>query len=199
MLHFTIFGASKVNLHGGGQFILTLFGGTEVRKQTLAKRLLQQKHLLNSSQSPANADQVRNVDKVLSFLQGNYPAGRRGAEKRRTAFLLTIFGVVEIKPPTIAEEFMDMRELVSSGLISNAEWDQLVGQLYQVDELDSISSFTLFAGMGEERLDDEEELKKIHSAGELGLISKDEEIALRSVVGRDSQQVRMLLRQTAFC
>ena len=35
-------------------------------------------------------------------------------------------------------------------------------------------------------------------ANELGLINDDEESALRAVVGRDTEQVRMLLRQTAF-
>ena len=78
------------------------------------------------------------------------------------------------------------------------EWDQSVGRLYQMDDLDSVSSLTLFGGMGEAVLNQEEEIKKIHSAVGLGLIDEDEERALRSVVGRDPQQVRMLLRQTAF-
>lgn len=197
MVHFTIFGGSEVTLGSGGKCIVTLFGGTDVRKPTLAKRLMQEKHLLSSHQAAPGKD-LKNVDKVLMFLGGNYPAGQPGSRRSRSNFILTICGGVEIKPPSIAEEFMDMRELMSSGLISEAEWDQLVGRLYQMGEMDSISSFTLFGAMGEGSLSEEEEIKKIHSARELGLIDTEEERALRSVVGRDPQQVRMLLRQTAF-
>lgn len=197
MVHFTIFGGSEVTLGLGGKLIVTLFGGTDVRKPTLAKRLMQEKHMLASAQPGPDKD-LKNVDKVLLFLGGNYPAGKPGPARNRSSFILTIFGGVEIKPPSIAEEFMDMRELMSSGLISESEWDQLVGRLYQMGEMDSVSSFTLFGGMGEGSLSEDEEIKKIHSARELGLIDTEEERALRSVVGRDPQQVRMLLRQTAF-
>ncbi len=197
MFHFTVCGGSEVTLTGGGQFIVTLFGGTDVRKPTLAKRLMREKHAL-VTQNPDPNYKPNNLDKILNHLQGNSPSGSPLANKRRSTFILTICGGVEIKPPSIAEEFMDMRELVSSGLIDPNEWDQLVGRLYQMGELDSISSFTLFGGMGEVALNEQEEIKKIHSASGLGLISEDEEKALRSVVGRDPQQVRMLLRQTAF-
>ena len=197
MFHFTIFGGSEVTLSGQGQCIVTLFGGTDVRKPTLAKRLMQERHALSSRKSDPDYN-PNNVDKVLNVLQGNTPTGLPRTEKRHRTFLLTIFGAVELRPPSIAEKFMDMRELVSSGLISADEWDQLVGRLYQIDDLDSVSSLTLFGGMGEAALNQEEEIKKIHSAVGLGLIDEDEERALRSVVGRDPQQVRMLLRQTAF-
>ena len=197
MFHFTIFGASEVTLSGQGQCIVTLFGGTEVRKPTLAKRLMQERHALSNRKSDPDYN-PNNVDKVLNVLQGNTPTGLPRTEKRHRTFLLTIFGAVELRPPSIAEEFMDMRELVSSGLIDVDEWDQLVGRLYQMDDLDSVSSFTLFGGMGEVAINQEEEITKIHSAVGLGLIAEDEARALRSVVGRDPQQVRMLLRQTAF-
>ena len=198
MFHFTIFGGSEVSLTGSRQLILTLFGGTEVRKPTLAKRLMQEKQAQwpDKPAGPVKTDD--NLHKVRNFFE-NLDSGAAGpAGRRSSTFLLTIFGGVEIKPPSIAEEFMDMRELVSSGLIEPREWDQLIGRMYQMGDLDSISSFTLFAGMGEASLSEEEEIKKIASATSMGLISRDEEQALRSVVGRDPQQVRMLLRQTAF-
>ena len=197
MFHFTIFGGSEVTLTGGSQFIFTLFGGTDVRRSTLAKRLVQEKHQLQANRPPADYSRD-GVDKVLNFMKGDPAYGRPDGHEHRKCFLLTIFGGVEIHPPSIAEEFMDMRELVSSGLINADEWDQLVGRLYQMDDLDSVSSLTLFGGMGEVAIPQEEEIKKIHSAVGLGLIDEDEERALRSVVGRDPQQVRMLLRQTAF-
>ncbi len=197
MFHFTIFGGSEVTLTGGSQFIFTLFGGTDVRRPTLAKRLVQEKHLLQANRPPANYS-PDGVDKVLNFIKGDPTYGRPDAPNNGKCFLLTIFGGVEIFPPSIAEEFMDMRELISSGLLDPGEWDQLVGRLYQMGELDSISSFTLFGGMGEADVDEQEEIKKISSACGMGLINQEEEKALRSVVGRDPQQVRMLLRQTAF-
>ena len=198
MFHFTIFGGSEVTLTGSRQLILTLFGGTEVRKPTLAKRLMQEKQVQWPTKPAGQVKTDDNLHKVRDFFQ-NLESGAAGLPGRRSStFLLTIFCGVELKPPSIAEEFMDMRELVSSGMIEPREWDQLVGRMYQMGDLDSISSFTLFAGMGEAALSEEEEIKKIASATSMGLISGDEEQALRSVVGRDPQQVRMLLRQTAF-
>ena len=198
MFHFTIFGGSEVTLTGSRQLIFTLFGGTDVRKPTLAKRLMQEKHAPWSAEPAGQVDTDDKLHKFKNFFEklDSGAGGRPG--QRSSTFLLTIFGAVELKPPSIAEEFMDMRELVSSGLIEPREWDQLVGRMYQMGDLDSISSFTLFAGMDEAALSEEEEIKKIASATSLGLISGDEEQALRSVVGRDPQQVRMLLRQTAF-
>ena len=198
MFHFTIFGGSEVTLTGSRQLILTLFGGTEVRKPTLAKRLIQEKHAQWPGKPAGQVAADDKLHKVQNFFDklDSGAGGRPG--QRSSTFLLTIFGGVELKPPSIAEEFMDMRELVSSGMIEPREWDQLVGRMYQMGDLDSISSFTLFAGMGEAALSEEEEIKKIASATSMGLISGDEEQALRSVVGRDPQQVRMLLRQTAF-
>lgn len=198
MFHFTIFGGSEVTLTGSRQLIFTLFGGTDVRKPTLAKRLMQEKHAPWSAEPAGQVDADDKLHKFKNFFEklDSGAGGRPG--QRSSTFLLTIFGSVELKPPSIAEEFMDMRELVSSGLIEPREWDQLVGRMYQMGDLDSISSFTLFGGMDEAALSEEEEIKKITSATSMGLISGDEEQALRSVVGRDPQQVRMLLRQTAF-
>ncbi len=74
MFHFTIFGGSEVTLSGQGQFIVTLFGGTDVRKPTLAKRLMQERHALSSGKSDPNYN-PNNVDKFLNVLQGNTPTG----------------------------------------------------------------------------------------------------------------------------
>jgi len=196
MFHFTIFGGSEVTLQGGGQVVFTMFGGTDIRKPTLAKRLMQEKERLQGAQG-AQVNHPGGVNR-MRHLFGREPAETPAARPHRGSFVLTIFGAVELKPPSVAEEFMDMRELVSSGMLDAREWDELVGRLYQMGDLDSISSFTIFGGMGEEPLKQEEEVKKIRSASELGLISENEEKALRSVVGRDPEQVRMLLRQTAF-
>lgn len=187
MFHFTIFGGSEVTLSGTCKIIVTIFGGTDIRKPTLAKRLMQEK--LSYQAEAETAPKPATIGDLLMGLS---------RPRRRGHFILTMFGAAEIKPPSLAEEFIDMRELIASGLVGESTWDQLVGRLYQMGDMDGISSCTLFGAMGEEPLADEEEIKRIQSARELGLITSDEERALRSVVGRDPQQVRMLLRQTAF-
>lgn len=197
MFNFTIFGGSEVKLDSGSKLILTMFGGTDVFKSTLAKRIMQEKHLLESERGAAKqaSDWAGNAAPAMSAFATMSTARSR---RRQRTFILTIFGGVEIKPPSLAEEFMDMRELTSSGLISSEEWDALVGRLYQLDDLEGISSFTLFGGLEHGSLSEADELKKIKSARDLGLLGEEEEVALRSVAGRDPQQVRMLLRQTAF-
>ncbi len=196
MFHFTIFGGSEVTINGGGQLILTLCGGTDIRRPTLAKQIMQEKHRLMTEQTVRpQGDEPSDVQGMLHFFDRRALGSHR--PRRRSTFVLTICGGVEIKPPSIAEEFMEMRELVASGLITEEEWDQLIGRLYQFGELE-VSSFTLMGGMEEVSLSEAEELRKIQGANELGLISEDEQTALRSVVGRDPRHIRMLLRQTAF-
>lgn len=187
MVHFTMFGGSEVKMSRETRVIITIFGGTEIYKPTLARRLLREKHVANpGSAGPPGA---------LATMRHEMSAAQL---RRNNIVLFTLFGSAEIKPPSLAEEFMDMRELVSSGLITKDQWDQLLARIHDKGDMDGISSFTLFGGLNESPLSDEEEIKKIRSAQELGLINSNEEQALRSVVGRDPEQVRMLLRETAF-
>ncbi len=187
MFHFTLFGGSEVKLDGSSKLVVTMFGGTDLHRQTLAKRIMREKQL---AEHEARLSREHNTAGLAAF-----QASRRA---RNTAFVLTMFGAVEIKPPSLTEEFMDMRELIASGLVSESEWDQLVGRLYESGDQESCASLTMFGSLEDSKLSEDEELKKIKSAQELGILTPDEELALRAVVGRDANQVRMLLRQTAF-
>jgi hypothetical protein len=186
MFHFTMFGGADVKMDGTPKVIITIFGGTDVHRQTLAKRIMREKHL--SAAERANAPHPN----------PNPFAYRPQRRQRNGCFMLTLFGGVDLKPPSIAEEFMDMREVIASGMVSSAEWDELVARIYELGDQEGHASLTMFGAMEESALSEQDEVKKIKSARDLGIISDDEELALRGVVGRDPQQIRMLLRQTAF-
>jgi hypothetical protein len=189
MFHLTLFGGTDVKLDGRTKLIITCFGGTDVHRQTLAKRILREKHMAETELKPLP---THPPEAVVRW------ALARQRQRRTGCFIFTMFGAVEIKPPSLAEEFMDMRELIGSGLIKQEEWDRLVGRIYEMGESEGHASFTMFGALEESTLSEDEELQKIRSAQELGMISADEENALRNVVGRDPHQVRQLLRQTAF-
>ena len=45
MFHFTLFGGSEVKLDGSSKLVVTMFGGTDLHRQTLAKRIMREKQL----------------------------------------------------------------------------------------------------------------------------------------------------------
>ena len=100
MVHVTIFGGHGGRLQGDKRVFITLFGGTELFRPTLARQLLAQKQ-----------------------------AQKEGRLSARRPFLLTIFGGVEITYPTLAEEFLDLRELIASSLLSMSDWDRSMAML----------------------------------------------------------------------
>lgn len=190
MFHFTLFGGSDIKLDGSSKLIVTICGGTDIHRQTLAKRILREKHFAELEDKPDPTADTPRLGMAIGMA--------RGRRRSTTSFLFTLCGGVEIKAPSLSEEFMDMRELVGSGLVSSQDWDRLVSRIYSMGEAEGHASLTICGALEESTLSEEDELKKIRSARELGMISEDEEHALRGVVGRDPQQVRMLLRQTAF-
>jgi len=95
MVHVTIFGGHGGRLQSDKRVFITLFGGTELLRPTIARQLLAQKQ---TQQNPGD--------------RPNRP------------FFFTIFGGVEITYPTLAEEFLDLRELISSGMLSLSDWDR---------------------------------------------------------------------------
>jgi hypothetical protein len=100
MIHVTIFGGHGGRLQGDKRVFITLFGGTELFRPTIARQLLVQKQ-----------------------------NQKDGHVTPRRPFMLTIFGGVEITYPTLAEEFLDLRELVSSNLLAMSDWDRSMALL----------------------------------------------------------------------
>ncbi len=97
MIQVTVFSGHEGRLRYGKQFYLTIFGGCELVRPTVANRMLVQSE-----------------------------QGRGGRPLEQTPFFLTIFGAAEIKCPTLAEEFMDLRELLNTEGTRFANWETAI-------------------------------------------------------------------------
>ncbi|NOS99167.1 MAG: hypothetical protein HOP29_00900 [Phycisphaerales bacterium] len=94
MIQFCIFGGHEGQLNTEKKIYVTIFGGCELKKQTLARRIVE------SRRRPSN-----------------------GEPSRRRFFFVTIFGGTEVKLPTLAEEYLDMQDAMRAGLITPADWE----------------------------------------------------------------------------
>ncbi|MGB2984544.1 MAG: hypothetical protein WBE26_01565 [Phycisphaerae bacterium] len=104
MIHVTIFAGHDGRLQPSKRFYLTLFGGCDLVRPTIARELLTQRQ-----------------------------AEREHRRADHRPFFLTIFAGVDIKSPTLAEEFIDLREMINSGLLTMQDWERSIVQLGQSD------------------------------------------------------------------
>jgi hypothetical protein len=100
MFHVTIMSGYEGIIRPERKIYLTLFGGADFKRATVARQLLARR-----------AQQREHVS---------------GPPRQ---FFLTICGGVEIKVPTLAEEFLDLRELMHSGALSMSDWDKALADL----------------------------------------------------------------------
>ncbi len=99
MFNFCVFGAQCGELSFTKKLYVTLFGGCDLKRPTIAKQVL------------------------IAKRRGNPESLLRGQ------FFLTVFGAVEIKSPTLAEEFLDLQDAMRSGLLTWSDWDDAVARL----------------------------------------------------------------------
>lgn len=95
MIQVTVFGGYDGQLRFDKWFYLTLFGGCDLTRPTLARQILAKRNTESNRQDLA-----------------------------RRPFFLTIFGGVDIKSPTLAQEFIDLRETLDGGQLTMEEWDR---------------------------------------------------------------------------
>ncbi|MFQ5495628.1 MAG: hypothetical protein ACE5EX_09640, partial [Phycisphaerae bacterium] len=140
MVQITIFSAHKGRIQPDKVFYFTLFGSFELVHPTVAQRLLAERR-----------------------------ARRKPGPSSRRPFFLTIFGAGSIKAPTLAAEFVDLREGLQSGLISLNDWDRAMAEMSEGQA--SIASLTLFGGIDECKLPSEnEEIESLALQRHLGNI-----------------------------
>ncbi len=104
MFHATIFSGRSGELRLDGSFYLTLFGGIDLSRPTIARQLLERRQ--------AQRDQ-------------------RPTHQR--PFFLTIFGGGTIKCPTLVAEFIDLRQMISGGLLDISDWERAMADLGRGD------------------------------------------------------------------
>lgn len=83
---------------------LTLFGGCDLKRQTVARQIL-----------------ARRRDE------------RDGSKHPPRLFFLTICGGVDINYPTLAEEFLDLSQMIDAGALCMDDWDRAMVDLTQTD------------------------------------------------------------------
>lgn len=100
MIQVTVFSGRSGELRMDNSFYLTLFGGFELTRPTVARQILARRQAQR---------------------QGHLPGPR--------PFFLTIFGGGVIKCPTLAAEFIDLKETLSGGLLDMSDWKAAMGDL----------------------------------------------------------------------
>ena len=166
MVQVTIFAGHEGQLRQDQVFYLTIFGGCELTVPTGAKLAL------------ARRDQERQQHHHI----------------RRKPFFLTVFGSVEIKLPTIAEEFLDLHQMIESGLLSMEDWERSMAHVAAGDR--SVSSFTMFGGFEEGKLPSENsEIDSLALHRHLGNISEASSQVLQYCIGQPEIERRAALRR----
>ncbi len=162
MIQVCIMSGHEGRLRAEKKLYITLMGGTELNRPTLAKQILMQRQ------------QEKDV-------REGKPAGQRH-------FFLTIMGATEILLPTLAEEFIDMHETFRTGILAVEEWDRCVALLGKSDY--GIASFTLMGGFSETTLPAEEkEIETLALHRHLGTIPETAGRILEFGIGqRDAER-----------
>jgi hypothetical protein len=169
MIQATIFAGHDGRLRFDKWFYLTLFGGCDLFRPTMARRLLMQR-------------QAQQQGRPI---------------QQRKPFFLTIFGGVSIKSPTLAEEFIDFREMINSGMLTLEEWDRSLALLDQDDG--GIASLTLFGGFDECELPSEnEEVDSLAVQRHLGNISDSAGQALQYGIGQHGAERSATVRRAVL-
>ncbi len=104
MIHICIFSGHEGQLRPDKKFYLTIFGGCDLIRPTLARQVLGHRRATAAIRRP-----------------------------RPRTFFLTLFGGVDIIAPTLVEEFVDLRELLNNGVMTMAEYEQALADFDQID------------------------------------------------------------------
>ena len=156
MFRIAIFGGADYLMGGRKKIYLALFGGMDLYRPTLAKRLLERKYGV---------------------------ADNRGIFGLPRDLVLVAFGGVDIHHATLADEFVDLRVLLSAGLLKREEWDEAVYRLASGDP-DDYGAFCIFGGIEVHQASADKERERIEAHRQVGLISEQEADYLDAQAGR---------------
>ncbi len=117
MIQLCAFGGYEGPLRREKKCFLTVFGGSDLNRPTLARQLI-------SAQAQKD--------------------GKGAASKM---IFLTLFGSTSIKCPTLAEEYLDLKQSVENGSLELGDWRNYISELdqFQSSSLMSLTLFGSFA------------------------------------------------------
>lgn len=165
MFQVCIMGGHDGRLRPEKKIYLTLFGGMELTRPTVARQIL--------------AFRKKSPDEV-------YRTSRQ--------FFLTICGGVDINSPTLAEEFIDFRELINSGELTLNDWENCMADVARFESsIGSLTLMGGFSEIGLPT--EKEEIDKLAVQQYLGNIpEKSVEILKFGIGQRDSERRATLKR-----
>lgn len=165
MLQVTIFGGHDGQLRGDKLFYLTLFGGCDLIRPTIARQLLATRGSAGQPTAPA-----------------------------RRPFFLTIFGGVDIKSPTLSAEFIDLKEMLGAGLLTMADWERAVAGLGQEESsVASFTIFGGFDETA--LPSENEEIESLAAQQHLGNISESAGKVLQFGIGQGGSERRATIHR----
>ena len=159
-MNFNIFGISEAEITTSGFTSLTIFGGTELRRQTVAERIMRRR--AGGGRKPGLWERLVGRDRPLA---------------------ITVCGITTIVSPTIIEEYSAVRSLLDSGTITVEECRALVGSLASPDSREEITMVTLFGGCGFETVSEKKQRKALDLAERSGAISSRTRGELEQAIG----------------
>ncbi len=165
MIHFCIFGAHEGELSPDKRVYVTIFGGCDLKRPTIARQIIELRRRGNS------------------------------AEAAPLRVFITLFGATELKAPTLCEEYLDLQDGLRAGLLTLEEWDRAVAQVGVASSLrvSSFTMFGGFGS--NELPSEDEELDRIALNNHLGQIPETAGKALMMAVGQDGSQRPAAVRQ----
>ncbi len=166
MLQVSMFGGYEGRLRPDKKLYFTMFGGSDLVRPTLARRV----------------EHARQ--------------GRSGGQNRpHRCVVVTLFGATEIKSPTLAEEYLDLKAMLDSGLISLGGWDRDITDVQAFEET-TISGITLFGGFEEDSVPEEDtEVDALATHRHLGNIPEAAGKVLELGIGQTGGQRYAVLRK----
>lgn len=159
-MNFTIFGVTETEISGSGFTSLTMFGGTELRRQTLAERIMN-----------------------LSKTAGRKPSAWEKLAGTDRPTVITLFGITTIVSPTIIEEYSAVRNLLNSGAITKEECMAMVASISNGNADKEITTVTLFGGCGFETVNEKKQRKALELAEKAGSITPTVKEELAQAIG----------------
>ncbi|MFQ5590376.1 MAG: hypothetical protein ACE5HE_04355 [Phycisphaerae bacterium] len=188
MIKVTLFGAHDGCLNFDTQIYLTLFGACEVTRPTLARQLL----ALRQAERCESTDNENRPNRLNGEARFRHRPPLRGKP-----FFFTMFASAEIQSPTLAEEFVDLREAMDSGAITPADCDRLFAGAGLTDT--SVGSITLFGAFEEGKAPPEDkEVDGLAIQRHLGNVSEQAGRILALGIGQSDGQRRAVLRQAVL-
>ena len=168
MLQLCMFGGYDGQLGPEAKVYFTMFGGCDLRRPTLARRMLD--------------------------LRREGPDGARQGRK----IIITIFGGTDITSPTLAEEFIDLREAVRSGALDPNRWDEYMTELTRTEPRAIMSFTLFGGFDEAKLPGEDQEVETLALQRHLGTITEESGRVLEMGVGQGGAQRRAVIHQAVM-